>query len=89
MKDRNNKKVKKNDHENQKRNDSSVDEYVPTNHLFFPILEYASLKEQRMKIEFTMIHFHQIRIEYAFNYFANMALFGGCISSTNCVKIYA
>jgi len=67
----------------------SVDEYVPTNHLFFPILEYASLKEQRMKIEFTMIHFHQIRIEYAFNYFANMALFGGCISSTNCVKIYA
>ena len=66
-----------------------LQDYVPTHHLFFPIVAFETLKEQWMKIEFTFIHFHQLRVEYTFYYLAKMALFGGCISSTNCVKIYA
>ena len=67
----------------------AVINYVQTNHLFFPIVDYASLKHQTMKIEFTLTHFHQIQISFEFQYKANMAMFGGCISSSNCIKIYA
>ncbi len=66
-----------------------VSDYVATNHLFFPTLEFSNLKAQQMKIDFTLVHFHEMRIEYSFRYVANMALFGGCISSSQCVKIYA
>lgn len=69
--------------------DIPVFEYVPTHHLFFPITEYSNLSFQRMILEFTFIHFHRIHVEYSFHYIADAALFGGCLSSYHCVKIYA
>ncbi len=66
-----------------------VTDYVATNHLFFPIFEFSNLREQRMKMDFTLVHFHELQIEFTFRYVANMALFGGCIFSSHCVKIYA
>ncbi len=66
-----------------------VTNYVPTYHLFFPILDYLSLRNQRMKIEFNVVHFHELKFVYEFDYVANMAILGGCTNSTNCVKIYA
>ncbi len=62
--------------------------YVSTKFLFFPIQAYPSLKQQIMKIEFTFKHFHVLTIEYPFQYLADKAIFGSCLQSQTCVRIY-
>ena len=65
-----------------------VNGYVPTKFLFLPIQSFLDLKSVVMKLELAFKHFHNLTIEYAFEYVANKAIFGSCLQSQTCVKIY-
>jgi hypothetical protein len=65
-----------------------VANYVSTNYLFFPMQAYLDLKHHPMRLQLNFKHFHTMTIDYEFNYVANKAIFGSCLQSQTCIKIY-
>jgi hypothetical protein len=65
-----------------------VANYVATNYLFFPIQAYMDLKHHPMRLQLQFYHFHTITVDYEFSYVATKAMFGSCLQSQTCIKIY-
>jgi hypothetical protein len=65
-----------------------VPSYVATNYLFFPMQAYVELKHHPMRLQLQFHHFHRFTIDYEFSYVANKAIFGSCLQSQTCIKIY-
>jgi hypothetical protein len=63
-------------------------DYVSTNFLFFPMRAYVDLKDHPMRLELKFLHFHTITLDYEFAYVANKAIFGSCLQSQTCIRIY-
>jgi hypothetical protein len=65
-----------------------VADYVATNYLFFPMQAYVDLKHHPIRLQLTFDHFHTFTLDYEFSYVANKAMFGSCLQSQTCIKIY-
>jgi hypothetical protein len=65
-----------------------VTNYVATNYLFFPLKAFLDLRHHPMKLQLQFNHFHTFTLDYEFHYVANKAVFGSCLQSHTCIKIY-
>jgi hypothetical protein len=64
-------------------------DYVATRTLFFPLEAFADLKQHPLSLQFTLVHFHEIQVQYDFLYQGHAPYFGHCFESQFCITTYA